>query len=836
MSKHRVVVSIGPRGLRHSPGRSLDVFAPSFDSTALRGIRHSELRNHSQIQPMRHDRADAIGYASLTRRVDSCAGLARGIENVQQEPFRLLPIKIHRSTLLIGGLAILIQTAYLWTANNDPTLSTPIIDAKVYHDAAVRFANGQPLYEGNFWQPPLFPLLLGVIYRVFGVSLLAARLVLVALFVADCLLIARIGEQLFSKPVGLVSGLMAAAYGPLLFFSTRLLPVAPAVFLILIAITLWIRHHHKPRLGTAALLGLSVGLATITVPNAGVLFILVAGGMLLGGLTHRRLRFAMASTSILYTVGALPIAAVTVRNYVVSGDFVAISTNGGINFFIGNNLERHRTLAIRPGEHWRRLARESYRGGARTRAQQSRFFTSQTIDYIIEEPSHFVLGLWEKSRQLIHAREIPRNLDAYAHRKYSRVLGPLLWRTEHFAFPFGLIGPLAAVGIIAALRDPAASQAQRIARRVAITFIVGYGVSVVLFFVSARYRLPMTLICLPFAAYSTVWLGRQFLRKDQMSTRRTWFQVAAVFLAFTMIVNLPMYAATDSFHFRAEEAMCLGHAYAEHGDIDRSLASLREALTLEPRYVAAGTKLGQLLANAGRAAEGQRWLRDAVSWDDNAAEPRQVLGEWLRQQGRWDEAQVLLEEAVAIDPTFPEALGGLAEVYVHAQQPTEAIKHLRLAADVAQNPGPYYVRLADLLSQRGQYSEAIDFYRRALWMVEPEPALLNRIAWLLATCPKPELRDCHQAMEIAEQLCQLTEFGEAVALDTLAAAHAECQQWSRAVDWSRRAIQQAQEAGDAEAVNSFKTRLAIYERQLRNTPPERNNRGNAPQTHPPGKP
>ena len=46
---------------------------------------------------------------------------------------------------------------------------------------------------------------------------------------------------------------------------------------------------------------------------------------------------------------------VTLRNYLIGDDWVLISANGGVNFYIGNNAHYDSTVAIHPGLHWERL-------------------------------------------------------------------------------------------------------------------------------------------------------------------------------------------------------------------------------------------------------------------------------------------------------------------------------------------------------------------------------------------------------------------------------------------------------------------------------------------------
>ena len=121
---------------------------------------------------------------------------------------------------IVAGVSVALQFAYLAEGHKDPTFRVPIADAGRYHADAARFAAGGELTGGAFFQPPLFPLLLGCTYRLFGVSILAAKVLLALAGVASCCMIYSLGRALFGKSVGLIAGLILAAYGPFLFFST----------------------------------------------------------------------------------------------------------------------------------------------------------------------------------------------------------------------------------------------------------------------------------------------------------------------------------------------------------------------------------------------------------------------------------------------------------------------------------------------------------------------------------------------------------------------------------------------------------------------------------------
>ena len=90
-----------------------------------------------------------------------------------------------------------------------------------------------------------------------------------------------------------------------------------------------------------------------------------------------------------------------------------------------------------------------------------------------------------------------------------------------------------------------------------------------------------------------------------------------------------------------------------------------------------------------------------------------------------------------------------------------------------------------------------------------DPTIYYALAWVLATCPKKEVRDGKRAIKLAKRACELSNWKEANSLHTLAVAHAELGQFKEAVKWQKKAIDLG--IKDAAKLAEARERLKLYE-------------------------
>lgn len=632
---------------------------------------------------------------------------------------------------LVWGAAFALRLLHLFQSQRSPFYDFPLVDAKTYAQAAAAMALGH-FGDQPFWQPPLYPHFLGALYALFEPNFTLPRLVQAALGATLCLLIFRLG-RVFSPAVGYWAAGLAACYGPFIFFEAELLPPALALPLNLLALgaLLWAVEGRARRL---LLPGFLFGLAALCVANV-LAFVPVAALWLVWVR-----RGSLVGAALLLLGTALAIAPVTFRNYAVGGDWVLISSNAGLNFYIGNNAQYDATVAIQPGPAWAELtARPRVEAGATQPSAQSRFFWAEAWDFMREQPVAYLKLLLYKLYLFWHGDEIGRNQDLYFARQYSPLLQALLWKCG-VAFPFGLLAPLALVGLGLSYRNGLLRRPEPL---LLALFAGAYMLTVVAFFVSARYRLPVVPILLIFAAYS----GRELYRLWRRRAYRDLIVAGGAAFALAVACNFRVGAMNvegDAHtHYRLgyvqekkglpinataayEKALTLdpdlkwarfnlASLYARSGEYNRAMAAYREFIRHFPAVARARLALGNVYLHTGRYAEAIAMYEGLLSAEDaDRADLYGRLGYARAQLGQWQQAAVAYSTLVAAKPDSLQARFQLGELYERLDRLDAARAEYRqiLAADSLHVAARY--RLARLLFSADRAEEAKAHLQQAI--------------------------------------------------------------------------------------------------------------------------
>jgi tetratricopeptide (TPR) repeat protein len=214
-------------------------------------------------------------------------------------------------------LGLLVRLVYLWELREADVSYVLVGDAHVYHAWARRIAGGAWLGDAVFYQAPLYPYFLALLYTLAGPSLLVVRFVQAILGAAACAWLALGGRAFFGERVGLIAGTLLAGYAPAVFFDGLIQKSVLDLFLLTALLAVLGRGRRRRPValpgGWPLAAGLLLGLLVLTRENALVLIPVVAG-WLLGAFPAATLRRRLGALAGFGLGAAVVLGPVVARN------------------------------------------------------------------------------------------------------------------------------------------------------------------------------------------------------------------------------------------------------------------------------------------------------------------------------------------------------------------------------------------------------------------------------------------------------------------------------------------------------------------------------------------
>ncbi len=239
-----------------------------------------------------------------------------------------------RWMLFVFGLAFVIRAVYVAPQARIPQIN----DMGVYDQLATNLISGNGYIsklEPHFrsWRAPGYPFFLGAIYWLFGHRPLVVLLLQSLLGALTCACIYWIGREYLEHRIGLIAGLICAVDPEMIHWTAKMLTETLFVFLLVLLVLLCLKLTRPKGWGTTVGAGLVLGYATLVRPN--ILLFVPFLLLFLLVFVQAPMRKRIMLCILVSVIGAFVVLPWTVRNYVVHGRLVPVSTMGGVSLFVG---------------------------------------------------------------------------------------------------------------------------------------------------------------------------------------------------------------------------------------------------------------------------------------------------------------------------------------------------------------------------------------------------------------------------------------------------------------------------------------------------------------------
>lgn len=601
-------------------------------------------------------------------------------------------------------LALFVRCFLVVVLAGHPFFSEPVGDAEYYDRWARQIAAGDVVGSQTFLLDPLYPYFLGLVYRVFGRELATARLLQAALGVFGSLLLFGAGRRLAGFRTGLVALVLAAVTQTLAFHDVA--PLKEGLAVVAEDAALCFLVAARGRGGLQGLGGFALGIGSLARGNFRLL--LPAAAACTG---------SWRGAGCVLAGGFLALLPAMARNAFVE-DFALSTSQTGQTLYIGNNPENPTGRYVRPAfvpvslieqeESGFRAEAERRLGRPLRRAEVDAYWRNEALHYIVDHPAAFLERLGKRFLLLANRRDVEDEYDVHYFAEFTPLLGLLL--------PVGVLFPCAGLGVwLAGRRHPLLT-----------VLLVTYALSLLPFFIFARYRLPLLPPVFLFAAIAVC----EAPRLVRTGSRGQVAGAVAVLAGCALVVNAPIEKLWDLGSFETSNSHAnVGLLYLRRGDPEAALSELETAFALQPRIVTKPT-----LAHAAALAciqlkdlaRAEGYLQRAVEVDALDYRPCLDLGQLYLLRGEPARAVEACRLAVARAPGESAPYARLARAYAALRRPEEALRVWDEAIGRFPRLVPFRVARMRLLAETGRGEEAAAAAREVL-RLDPANAEARRL-------------------------------------------------------------------------------------------------------------
>lgn len=242
--------------------------------------------------------------------------------------------------------------------------------------------------------------------------------------------------------------------------------------------------------------------------------------------------------------------------------------------------------------------------------------------------------------------------------------------------------------------------------------------------------------------------------------------------------------------------------FVKAGDIDNAIRMCRMSVKLNPNDAKVHHGLALLLLKKGILEEARIHFAKALELNPGNKAALRALGVVQAEQQ--------CRKTLTLHPKDAEAHFLLGKLLTQRGGMEEAVRHLDEAMRLKPSLFTRVRGLAGTWTQLGRFDRVAAIYHTLLKHRPNDVASLVNMAFILAACPDPKVRNGNEAVVFASRAAELTRAEDPAVLNVLAAAYAEASRFPEAIRTAQKAIQLARNSGNMELAKSIQARLELY--------------------------
>lgn len=433
----------------------------------------------------------------------------------------------HLLPLLALLLAFGLQSAYLAelrAAFPNSFTGQPFcgVDAQAHLDRAGGLLDGSLPGDQTYFFIPLYPFYLALLKAVLGDSIILPVFGQLLLQMVGLAALHGIGRLVFSPLTGLLAVAGLAGYSYYHFYLPCYDQVLLTVPFLTLAVFFSLKYEAGRKPGWLMISGAALALAALSRPTLLAVFPVI---VLWLGWIDRSWRRRLKASLLLVAPFLILVSPITWHNYRVSGRFILLSDNFGVNLFTGNNPDAQGLDSLAHSQSQPAVL-HYIETNERVKAGQTSL-PAEVLAYIRAQPGDW-LALTARKTWLWFGEADERLVSPYFPLSVgqSSTIGwlPVAWQAAAVA---------ALLGLLLAVPEAASP------RRLALLGLVYGALSAtsILFFVQLRFRLPFApLVMLAAAALLAAAPAWRRCR-----SKRFWLALSGLLLLYPIVPGLALF-------------------------------------------------------------------------------------------------------------------------------------------------------------------------------------------------------------------------------------------------------------------------------------------------------